>query len=101
MGFLIEKYAFRQGCCVAVAAPDDKVIVRGPCYSCKKPQEVIVNGADLIRFRDNEFAQDCFPYLSADKREFMISGICNACWNEMFEEEDEDDEDAENRHGEI
>lgn len=92
MSFLIEKYAFRDGCCtldVASLAPEFKVAVRGPCYQCGKPQEVIVDDAALRKFRAGGFAQDCFPALPPAEREFLISGICGACWDEMFYEEDE------------
>ena len=87
MSFLIEKYAFRRGCCtldVASLDPDFKVAVRGPCYQCGNPQEVIVDDAALRKFRAGSFAQDCFPTLSADQREFLISGICPTCWAAMF-----------------
>lgn len=36
-------------------------------------------------------AQDVFPYLSADEREMLISGICPDCWDEMFGDEDNED----------
>ena len=32
--------------------------------------------------------QDCFPYLSAEDREFIKSGITPEEWNNMFPEED-------------
>jgi hypothetical protein len=46
--------------------------------------------ADLARYKAGEFAQDCFPYLNAAQREFLISGISGESWDEMFPEEDED-----------
>jgi hypothetical protein len=88
VSFLIEKYAFRQGCCTAQPHTPDgvtqRVIVRGPCYQCGTEQAVEVDGHALLRFRDGCFAQDCFPDLPAEKREFLISGICGTCWDEMF-----------------
>ena len=33
-----------------------------------------------------EFAQDCFPYLTAGQRELMISNTCDDCWNKFFPE---------------
>jgi hypothetical protein len=93
MSFLIDKYAFRDGCCrldVASVSPEFQVAVRGPCYSCGKAQEVIVADADLRKFRAGEYAQNCFPYLSAAAREFLISGICEKCWEEMFAETEEE-----------
>lgn len=103
MSFLIEKYAFRQGCCtVQYTHPDDTQLatVRGPCYQCGQPQEVTVPADALLRFRNGEFAQDCFRTLPAAEREFLISGICGTCWDEMFSEPEEEDEDAEG-HSEI
>ena len=29
-------------------------------------------------------AQKAFPYLSADEREMLISGICPTCWEKTF-----------------
>lgn len=94
MSFLIEKYAFRDGCCtldVATLAPEFKVAVHGPCCQCGKPQEIIVDDAALRKFRAGGFAQDCFPTLPAEQREFLISGICGDCWDEMFSDEGEDE----------
>lgn len=91
---LIEKYVFRQGCCtVQYTQPDDTqlAIVRGPCYFCHEPQEVTVNADDLLRLRNGEFIQHCFPYLPAAKREFLVSGICSTCWDKTFSDEEEDD----------
>lgn len=88
---LMPKYAFRDTCTIENAVLDH-VAVSGPCYSCGKPQTVFVKKADLDRFRNGEFAQDCFPYLPAGEREFLISGICDSCWDEMFPSEDDDDD---------
>jgi len=93
MSPLIEKYALRGRCCAVKAADDANSDITGPCYSCKKPQTVQVKTADLTRFRGGTLAQDCFPYLAPEQREFLISGICSTCWDEMFLPEDEDDSD--------
>jgi len=88
MSFLIEKYAFRDDCCQRTWGNADgknqTITFRGPCYSCKEPQVVHTIASDAIKFRDGGFAQDCFPYLPAAEREFLISGICGKCWDEMF-----------------
>jgi hypothetical protein len=91
---LITKYAFRDGCCklaVAAIAPEFTVAVRGPCYQCKTAQEIIVADAALRKFRAGGFAQDCFPGLPAEQREFLISGICGKCWDELFKESEEEE----------
>lgn len=87
---IIVKYAFR-GCTVEpVEGATNSVRVAGPCHECGKPLWVCVAPADLDRFRRGEFAQDCFPYLGPSEREFLISGICDPCWDEMFPSEDDD-----------
>lgn len=93
MSFLIEKYAFRPGVCEVTQADDTYVDVTGPCYACTEPQTVQVKIADLARFRNGGFAQDCFPHLPAAEREFLISGICGKCWDEMFPDAEEETEE--------
>ena len=36
--------------------------------------------------------QEAFPTLSADDREQLKTGICPACWDSMFGEEEEEEE---------
>lgn len=36
---------------------------------------------------DGMLVQDAFPHLSADDREFIISGISDTEWDEMFEKD--------------
>lgn len=98
MSFLIEKYAFRPGCCEitpCTSNPTSQAVVSGPCYSCGTKQEVGVWPDDLLKFKSGTFAQDCFPYLQPAQREFLISGICDKCWNDMFSEEEDHDDDSE------
>jgi hypothetical protein len=86
---LIEKYAFRDCCKTTLVDGDttrNTLQVTGPCYSCKDLQSVTVPAAALIKFGQGGFAQDCFPELSRTDREFLISGICGKCWDEMFAE---------------
>ena len=87
---LIEKYPFRGGC--KITADGGMSVIAGPCHFCKQPQEVRAKTTDLEKFRGGGFVQDCFPYLSAPMREFLISGICDTCWNNMFPPEEEDAE---------
>ena len=54
------------------------------CPFCGEEFSVQVNSADYDAWKDGVPAQVAFPYLSADERELLISGICPACWAEMF-----------------
>lgn len=44
---------------------------------------------------DNRFVQTAFRHLSADDREFLISGITPEEWENAFGEDEEDSDDKE------
>ena len=54
------------------------------CPFCGCGNEVEVNEMDYLDWQDGAHAQDAFPYLSADEREMLISGICPTCWERTF-----------------
>ena len=47
---------------------------------------------DYLDWSDGELAQVAFPYLSADEREMLITGICPTCWDKMFDDGEEDED---------
>lgn len=59
------------------------------CPFCGKTNSVQVHGKDYLAWQNGALAQDVFPYLSADEREMLISGVCPKCWAKTFGEEDE------------
>lgn len=61
-----------------------EVCVITRCPFCGRANEVEVNEMDYLDWSDGELAQVAFPYLSADEREMLISGICPDCWDGMF-----------------
>ena len=61
------------------------------CPFCGHANEVAVNEADYWDWQDGALVQDAFPYLTADEREMLISGICPTCWAKTFGDEDEED----------
>ena len=72
------------------------------CPFCGKAHEIEVNEIDYLDWQDGELVQNAFPYLSADEREMLVSGICPDCWNKMFgQAEDEDSLDDEDFDGEY
>lgn len=66
-----------------------EICVATYCPFCGKAHEVEVNEMDYLDWQDGMHAQDAFPYLSAEDREMLISGICPDCWDGMFGGEDE------------
>ena len=62
------------------------------CPRCHKVVELPLKEAELLAWNPETFAQDQFPQLTPGQREMLISGLCEECWNEIFEfEEDEED----------
>lgn len=60
-----------------------------PCMSCGGPASVFVETEGAIRFLlENAPVIVAFPYLDADDREKLISGIHPNCWNAIFGEDD-------------
>lgn len=69
-----------------------EVTIVTTCPFCGHANEVEVNEIDYLDWDDGLLVQDAFPYLSADEREMLITGICPTCWDKMFGGEDEDDD---------
>lgn len=59
------------------------------CPFCGHINFIEVNIADYLDWQNGALVQDAFPYLSAEKREAVISGICRTCQNNVFGEEEE------------
>lgn len=74
----------------------DAVLVGRNCPFCGEYHEVLVSEADYYNWQNGEYAQNAFPYLSAEEREILISGICSTCWEKMFPAQEEEDEPYEN-----
>ncbi len=63
-----------------------KVEVSGPGVMTGEPQSVVVNKEGLEKWSSGELlAQQAFPELSADEREFLISGIEIGNFNEFLD----------------
>lgn len=58
----------------------------GPCFVCKKPTTVTVIGPELYQYRQGAYMQDAFSNPPAE-REFLISGTCGPCFDDLFKEE--------------
>lgn len=64
------------------------------CPRCHKVHEVVVDFEDYTNYMMGDAKiQDAFPYLSANEREYLLSGFCEDCWNDIFAEEDEEEEE--------
>jgi len=55
------------------------------CHYCGDTYIVRVNSSDYVRrITFNTKVQDCFPYLSVEERESIISGLCSNCQKILF-----------------
>lgn len=64
------------------------------CVRCKASHIMHVHDADLDRYYNtSSLIQECFPYLSAEEREMMITGFCPACQEEIYSHFDDDDDE--------
>ena len=70
-----------------------KILVEGTCRICGRVHSFLADEEGLYRWQSGELIQNALPDVSLDDREFLISRICPKCWDDMFgEEEDEDEE---------
>ena len=58
------------------------------CPICGKEMSVTVKDEDYVKYQNGALVQNCFPYLSPMEREIIITGICPACWDNMFGNEE-------------
>lgn len=59
-------------------------IIEGNCIMTKKPVTVRVAIADVAAYYAGTYIQDAFPYLSADDREFLMTGLSREAWEQTF-----------------
>jgi len=63
------------------------------CNHCRAPYDIEVKASDLKDWKEGKgFVQECFPYLSTDDRELLISKTCGVCWDNLFPEPEEEEE---------
>lgn len=58
------------------------------CKLCKTSRTIEVKKDDYEKVQQGEHIQNAMPYLTADERELLISGICGTCFDEMFGDDD-------------
>lgn len=63
------------------------------CPICSQTSAVLVELEGYAAWFNGTLIQTAMPYLSANERESLMTGICPACWDNMFSDDDEDSED--------
>jgi len=63
--------------------------IKCSCPLCGSEKVIIVRHVDYIDWMGGAHTQDAFPYVPAEEREMLISGICPDCYDRMFADSDE------------
>ena len=66
------------------------VEIRRVCPFCGKVNRIIVNAELYGMWQSGMPIQRVFPTASATEREILISGICENCQDDIFEEVEDD-----------
>ncbi len=62
-------------------------IFTGPCLITKKPYSVKVPGSELYAYNQGRYIQDAMPSVSAEDREFLMTGYSPEGWDKIFRKE--------------
>ena len=62
----------------------------GKCVISGKDVSVTVGGKDLFKYHQGTLMQEAFPYLTAQEREWMITGIYD--WDDLYDKIKEEEE---------
>lgn len=68
------------------------ITIQTICPICGKVSYIDVPFEGYLAYMQGEPIIKCFPSLSADEREMLISGVCPQCWDEMFPPEEDEEE---------
>lgn len=62
----------------------EKIIsIKCICPLCGKNHIVKVKKSDYDAWQNGALIQRAFPYLSASEREYLMTGLCNNCFNKL------------------
>jgi hypothetical protein len=56
------------------------------CFKCNGVNTLSVPKSGIDKYKQGAHIQEAFPELSSDEREMMLSGLCPACFAELFGE---------------
>jgi hypothetical protein len=59
------------------------------CVVCDTKHTIMVTDVDVADWQDGMFAQDAFPYLTADERELILSQTCGSCFDKIYPQMEE------------
>jgi len=82
---------YADSCCTYQESFDGghHYIYTGKCVVTGKEVSVNVPADGLFTYRQGAFIQDAFPGMSADDREFLMSGMSKEGWDATFADDEE------------
>ena len=63
---------------------DEMIEIATTCPFCGEDNSINVKYSDYADYLAGALAQEAFPYLLAEEREMLISGMCPNCQKKMF-----------------
>ena len=70
-----------------------------PFSNKKNTMDIDIDEYQLKQWRNGGLIQDVMPHLTADEREFIMTGLTPEAWNEIFGEEDNNDNELSEEPG--
>lgn len=58
--------------------------IKTTCPVCGKETVITVNKDAYEKYQNGGLVQNCFPELSPEIREMLITGICPTCWDKIM-----------------
>jgi hypothetical protein len=72
------------------AITEDKVTLTTVCPWCGKERKLVLEGTKAAEYKQGRVAyeagyviQAAFPSFTPSEREFILTGICDECWDSM------------------
>lgn len=64
-----------------------------PCPNCQDTLTIELDGANVFLYHRGASSEEVLEHLSLDDRERFISGYCGPCWDEVWGEDEEEEEE--------
>lgn len=89
---LFTPYALTDAVTRSVSEVDDTLMITFTGRSTgNRGFAIVTKLVDAQRWVNGGLIQDCFPYLTADQREILKTGIDGESWSEMFAGSEEEE----------
>jgi hypothetical protein len=82
------RYADQHCRCEEVYEPRHVYRYTGPCVQTGRLITVEVKAEELYAYRKGAYIQEALKSLSADDREFLLSGLSPEAWSDTFPDDD-------------